>query len=67
MNKFPETPPPGDMERRQRMRRFYDHLKNQGLYVRPVYLNDKMSEYGYFIVSIDDPYSAIETQGQDQG
>lgn len=44
MNKFPETPPSGDMERRQRMRRLHDNLKKQGLYVSPVYLTDKMSE-----------------------
>ena len=67
MNKFPETPPPGDMERIHRMRRLYDKLKKQGLYVRPVYLNDKMSEYGYFIVAVDDPYLVSETHGQDQG
>ncbi|WAC08914.1 MAG: hypothetical protein OS130_06955 [Thermodesulfobacteriota bacterium] len=67
MNKFPETPPPGDMERKQRMRRLHKTLIEQGLYVRPVYLNELMSEYGYFIVSVDDPYLLYETQGQDQG
>jgi hypothetical protein len=67
MNKFPETPPPGDMERKQRMRRLHKRLVEQGLYVRPVYLDEKMSEYGYFVVSVDDPYSASENHGQDQG
>jgi hypothetical protein len=58
---------PGDMERKQRMRRLHKTLIEQGLYVRPVYLNELMSEYGYFIVSVDDPYLLYETQGQDQG
>jgi hypothetical protein len=54
--KFPETPPPGDMERKQRMHRLQRKLIEQGLYVRPVYLDETMSEYGYLIVSVDDPY-----------
>ena len=58
MEKFPETPPPGDMERRQRMKRLHQNLVERGLYVRPVYLDETLSEYGYFIVALDDPYSA---------
>jgi hypothetical protein len=67
MIKFPETPPRGDMERKQRMRRVCKTPTEQGLFVRPVYLDEAMSEYGYFIVSIDDPYSVNEIYGQDQG
>jgi len=67
MSKFPETPPPGDMERKQRMCRLHKNLTEQALYVTPVYLTDAMSEYGYFIVSVDDPYLMSETYGQDQG
>lgn len=63
MTNFPETPPPGDMERSHRMKRLHKRLSEQGLYVRPVYMDEKMSEYGYFIVSVDDPYSATEVQG----
>ena len=72
MNRFPETSPPGNMERKDRMCRLYKNLVDQGLYVREVsrdvYLTDAMfSEYAYFIVSVDAPYSATEIQGQDQG
>lgn len=67
MNKFPETPPPGDMERKQRMGRLHKRLVERGLYVRPVYLDETCSEYGYFIVAVDDPYSVAEIQGHDQG
>ena len=67
MNKFPETPPPGDMERKQRMRRLNKKLSEQGLYVRPVYLDYTLSEYGYLIVAVDDPYSVNATHGQDHG
>ncbi len=63
MSNFPETPPPGDMERTHRMKRVHRNLVDQGLYVRPVYLDESLSEYGYFIVSVDDPH----IQGQDQG
>lgn len=67
MSKFPETPPPGDMERKDRIRRLHKRLVDQGLYVRPVYMDEKCTEYGYFIVAVDDPYSIATTQGQDQG
>jgi hypothetical protein len=67
MNKSPETPPPGNMERKQRMTRLHKRLVDQGLYVRHVYLDETMSEYGYLIVAVDDPYSVVVTQGQDQG
>jgi len=67
MNNFPETPPPGDMERIHRMKRLHKRLVGQGLYVRPVYLDGALSEYGYFIVAVDDPYSAVASHGHDQG
>jgi len=67
MSKFPKTLPPGDMKRKQSMRRLHDNLKKQGLYVRPIYLNEEMSEYGYLRVSVDDPYSVNDTHGQFQG
>lgn len=66
-NKFPETPPPGDMERSHRMKRLHERLCEQGLYVRPIYLDETASEYGYFIVSLDNPYSVAGNQGQVQG
>jgi len=65
MQKFPDTPPPGDMERKQRMVRLHKKLVEQGLYVRIVYLDDKLSEYGYFIVAIDDPYRVIASHDQE--
>jgi hypothetical protein len=64
MNKFPEIPPRGDMTRKHRMRRLEKILVDQGLYVRPVLLDDSCQERGYFIVAVDDPY---EIHGQDQG
>lgn len=67
MQKFPETPPPGDMDRKQRMRRLQRKLIEQGLYVRPVYLDETLSEYGYFIVAVDDPYEITVSQGPGQG
>jgi hypothetical protein len=67
MNKFPETPPPGNMERKHRMDRLHKKLVEQGLYVRPVCLDETLSEWGYFIVAVDDPYSVTTTHGQDQG
>ena len=67
MNKFPDTPPRGDMTRKHRMKRLERKLANDGLYIRPVYLDDTYSEYGYFIVSIDDPSYASKYYGQDQG
>jgi hypothetical protein len=67
MRKFPETSPPGDMERKNRMKRLHKKFVEQGLYVRPVYLDETYSEYGYFIVAIDDPYSVNTDYGQDQG
>ncbi len=65
--KFPVTPPPGDMERKHRMKRLHKELVSQGLYVRPVCLDETYSEWGYFIVSVDDPYSVTTNHGQDQG
>ena len=62
MNRFPETPPRGDMTRKDRMDRLEKKLVREGFYVRPVCLNEQCSEWGYFIVAIDDPF-----QGQDQG
>ncbi len=57
MKNFPETPPLGNMERSDRMKRLFETLMKTGLYVRPVYKDEKMNEYGYFIVALDDPYS----------
>jgi len=54
--KFPLTPPLGNMSRKERMDRLMNKLISQGLYVRPVCLDNTYAEYGYFIVSIDDPY-----------
>jgi hypothetical protein len=67
MSNFPSTPPRGDMTRKHMMKRLEKKLTNDALYVRPVYLDDTCSEYGYFIVSVDDPYDAATHQGQDQG
>ena len=60
------TPPPGDMSHRHRMKRLESFLKQQGLYVHPVPIDDIASDWGYFIVSIEDPFSSID-QGHDQG
>ncbi len=57
MKKFPDCPIPDNMHRKSRMNRLYKKLIDDALYVRPVCLDDKHSEYGYFIVSVDDPYS----------
>lgn len=65
MNKFPDTPPRGDMTRKHRMKRLENKLVTDGLYVRPVPLDDSYYETGYFIVAVDDPYDVV--QGQDQG
>jgi len=54
--KFLLTPPLGNMSRKERMDRLKDNLISQGLYVRPVYLDDTYYEYGYFIVALEDPY-----------
>ena len=54
--KFPDTPPFGNMTRKHRMDRLKKRLIEQGLYVRPVCLDEICSEWGYFIVSVDDPY-----------
>ena len=63
MNKYPKTPPPGNMERKQRMDRLHQSLVDMGLYVWPVCNNDeKCTEWGYFIVAVDDHLG-----GQDQG
>lgn len=67
MGQFPETPPPGNMKRGQRMDRLQKRLMAQGLYVRPVCLDDQCTEWGYFIVSIDDPFEIKTNQEQDQG
>jgi hypothetical protein len=63
MSTFPETPPPGDMERKQRMDRLHKKLRECGLYVRPVCTNDACSGYGYFIVAADDPYEVRKNLG----
>ena len=55
-HKFPLTPPLGNMTRKHRMDRLKNRLIEQGLYVRPVCLDETYSEWGYFIVSVDDPY-----------
>lgn len=67
MGNFPNTPPPGDMTRKHRMKRLEKTLVSQGLYVRPVPLDESASEWGYFIVSVDNPYEAARHHGQDQG
>ncbi len=67
LERFPNTPPPGNMKRKQRMSRLHKKLVEQGLYVRPVYLDETCSESGYFIVSLDDPYSVTINHGQDHG
>ena len=67
MNKFPNIPPRGDMTRKHRMKRLEKTLVDRGLYVRPVPLDDRCQEWGYFIVAVDDPYEVTPTYGQDQG
>lgn len=67
MSRFPETPPLGNMKRGQRMDRLQKRLIAQGLYVRPVYLDEKCAELGYIIVSVDDPYEVAANHGQYQG
>lgn len=61
-----KTPPPCDMTHKHRMKRLEQFLKQQGLYVHPVPIDDGASDWGFFIVSIDDPFSTID-QGHDQG
>jgi hypothetical protein len=58
MHNFPNCPTPDNMKRKDRMDRLYDRLKDTGLYVQPVCLDDRHSEWGYFIVSVDDPFNA---------
>jgi len=67
MEKFPETPPPGNMERKQRMDRLQKKLVELRLYVRPICLDETLSEWGYLIVAVDDPYLVTTNHGQDQG
>lgn len=67
MEKFPNIPPRGDMSRKERMDRLEKKLVSDGLYVRPIPFNHSCSEWGYFIVSVDDPYEANLNHGQDQG
>jgi hypothetical protein len=62
MSNVPDTPPLGDMTRKQRMRRLQDNLRSQGLYVWPVCKDKHCTETGYFIVAVDD-----HLFGQDQG
>jgi hypothetical protein len=64
---FPDTPPRGDMTRKQRMDRLEEKLASEGLYVRPVPLNDSCREWGYFIVAVDDPYVLAHAQEHDHG
>ncbi|MDD5711791.1 MAG: hypothetical protein PHY31_03425 [Smithellaceae bacterium] len=66
-NSFPAIPPRGDMTRKERMKRLEQRLVDQGLYVHPVPFDETCREWGYYIVSVDDPYDAINRQGQDQG
>ena len=67
MKNFPETPPLGNMERKDRMDRLCERLMGQGLYVRPVCLDETHAEWGYFIVAVDDPYLAIINRKKDGG
>lgn len=66
MKYFLDTPPPGDMTHKHRMKRLEQFLRQSGLYVHPVPIDEAASDLGYFIVSIDDPFTTIN-QGQDQG
>jgi len=66
MANFPDTPPRGDMTRKHRMNRLQEKLVQDGLYVRPVPLDDNCREWGYFIVSLDNPYEVANPQ-QDHG
>jgi hypothetical protein len=62
-NTFPIIPPRGDMTRKDRMKRLEKTLIPQGLYVHAIPLDDTCHEWGYFIVSVDDPYEAVKCQG----
>ena len=66
MKYFLDTPPPGDMTRKYRMKRLEQLLRHYGLYVHPVPIDEAASDWCYFIVSIDDPFATMD-QGQDQG
>jgi len=55
-NKFPLSPPFGNMTRKHRMDRLKERLIEQGLYVHPICLDETHSEWGYFIVAVDNPY-----------
>lgn len=67
MGNFTHIPPLGTMKRKDRMKRLLEKLISDGLYVHPVGLDETVSEWGYFIVSVDDPYEAASRQGQDHG
>jgi len=67
MESFPKVPPQGDMTRKHRMDRLEKKLYAEGLYVHPIPLDKSASEWGYFIVSVDDPYEYAKNQGHDQG
>lgn len=53
---FLEIPPIDNMDRKDRIKRLYKKLIDEGLYVQPVHLNKEHNEYGYLIVSIDDKF-----------
>ena len=61
-----DTPPPGDMTHKHRMKRLGQFLRNHGLYVHSVPIDKTATDVGYFIVSIDDPF-APKDQGHDHG
>lgn len=63
MSNFPDCPIPDNMKRKDRMDRVYKKLVNDGLYIKPVCLDDRHTEWGYFIVAVDDPYSAANNPG----
>lgn len=56
--KFPDTPMPDNMSRRDRMDRLYDDLMRRGLWVCPVCLDEPCTQYAYYMVAVDDPYDA---------
>ena len=57
MQQFPDIPPNYTMDRQARMERLEKKLIEQGLYVKSIPLDETYREWGYFIVSIDDPFN----------
>ena len=56
LERFPDTPPRGDMTRKHRMDRLEKKLVDEGFYVKPVCWDEQCTQWGYFIVSIDNPW-----------